>query len=60
MRNVTISAAVTIGTYQEVTEAAATHGVSVSTLIQLAVQRLLSLEPAVLAELCAHKGGQNG
>ncbi len=59
MRNVTISAAVTISTYQQINEAAARNGVSVSSLIELAVQRLLSLEPAVLAELCAHKGGQN-
>ncbi len=59
MRNVTISAAVSINTYQQITEAAARNGVSLSTLIQLAVQRLLSLEPAVLAELCTHKGGQN-
>ena len=56
MKNVCVSAALSYDAYSRASDTAAKHGVTLSTLIRLALMNLLDRSADELASLCAKEG----
>ena len=56
MKNVCASTALSIDVYRDAIDAAAMHGITLSSFISMAIGYLLKMEPRELATLCAGAG----